>query len=160
MAVSNNNAKAVKVSKTVNIGKSVKFDRSGITSKLLILLVACLVLGIALGGFTFYKLTQNDCFEMLPCSTQKIDMVIGGEDGLTNYEDPGVKCISFGKDITSKVKIKYLYREDINQDTEVVDKIDPNRGGIYYVVYTVSNFKYKKVQLVRNVTVIVFRTED
>ncbi len=146
---------AVKTSKSgLSLGKAVKFDRNGLSTKLLIILCVCFLVGAVLGGGGLYLLTKNDSFEMVAAANQEVDLVIGGEEKLDHYVELGVKCVAFNKDITDDVKITYLYREDITHDTKEVDTVDPNTAGIYYVVYTSSNFKYRNVQLVRNVIVL------
>lgn len=154
-----NSAKAVKKSRSgLTLDKSVKFDHRGINSVLFTILCASFIVGAVLGGLGLNALTKHDCFEMVAAANQQVDLVIGADETLTEYVEPGVKCVSFGKDITKDVKITYLYREDITHDTKEVSAIDTSVEGIYYVVYTSSNFKYKNVQLIRNV--IVLRAED
>ena len=158
MAGNYSSAKAVRTSKSAPKIGGFRFDGRGMSLGLLLVCVACLAAGVLLGGFGFHILTKNDCFEMIAAAGEEVDITIDGSENLTTYKDPGVKCVSFGKDISADVKIKYLYREDISQDTREVAAIDLTVAGIYYVVYTSSNFKYKNVQLVRNV--IVLRVED
>ena len=160
MAGNNSNAKAVRTSKTTPKISGVKFDGKGMSLGMFLACFACLAAGVLLGGFGFHVLTKNDCFEMVAVAGEDVDITIGGDENPTEYHELGAKCVSFGKDLSNEVKIKYLYREDITQDTREVDMIDPTVAGIYYVVYTSTNFKYKKVQLVRNVNVIVPRVED
>ena len=134
-----------------------KIETRGVSSVVFIAVLACLILGILVGGFTFHAITKNDCFEMNTLATQ-IDMEIGSEGNPSTYKELGVKCVSFGKDVSDSVQIKYLYREELTQETQEVDNIASDVAGIYYVVYTSSNFRYKTVQLVRTVKVI--RTVD
>ena len=135
----------------------IKFETRGIPSAVFVVILAFLIIGILAGGFGFHAITKNDCFVMNAVDG-KINLEIGGDGNLTDYTELGVKCISFGKDVSNTVQIKYLYREELTQDTQEVDTIANDIAGTYYVVYTSSNFKYKTVQLVRTVKVI--RTED
>lgn len=161
MAGNYNNAKAVRTSSSkpnVNL-KGVRVDTRGMSLTVVLVCFACLAVGVLLGGFGLHALTKDDCFEMNTLSGYTdADIEIGGESNITDYLELGVTCVSFGKDISADVKIEYLYREDISHEPQKVTAIDPDTAGIYYVIYTTSNFKYKNVQLIRNV--IVYRTED
>lgn len=141
---------------TLKVG-GFKIDTRGVSSAVFIVVLACLILGILAGGFGLYAVTKNDGFEMIALA-DKIDYEIGGEGNPGTYEELGVKCVAFGKDANDSVQIKYLYREELTKETQEVDTIAEDVAGIYYVVYTSTNFKYKTVQLVRTVKVI--RTED
>ena len=145
-----------KSSATLKVG-GFKINTRGVSSAVFIVVLACLILGILAGGFALYVVTKNDCFEINTFATQT-DIEIGSEGNPSDYKELGVKCIAFGKDVSDSVQIKYLYREGLTQDTKEVDKITKDIAGIYYVVYTSSNIKYKKVHLVRTVT--VYRVED
>jgi len=137
---------------TLKVG-GFKIDTRGVPSAVFIVVLACLILGILVGGFGLYAVTKNDCFEINTLSGN-VDLEIGSEGNPATYEELGVKCVSFGKDVSASVQIKYLYREELSQNTQEVDSIADDIAGIYYVVYTSSNFKYKTVQLVRTVKVI------
>lgn len=153
--MANNSAKAVRVARpTIKIDKSVRISRNGMSSAMFITLIAFLIAGVFLGGFSMYSLTKNDCFELLPATNQEIDLVIGAEEDFKDYDEFWVKCVAFGKDVSASVEVKFYYREDINHDPQIVEKINPEIAGDYYVVYTSSNFKYKNVQLIRNVQVV------
>lgn len=97
-----------------------------------ILLVVFLAVG-ALGGFFGVQLlTKNDIFELV--GEQEITINIGSE-----YHEEGVKIISFGKDISAKVKT------ETNLDSDVAGK--------YYIKYTVDDFRFKDVVRYRYITV-------
>lgn len=130
-----------------------KITHRGISSALVIVILAGIILGALTGGFLVKFLTRNDCFVMLPLDGQ-INLEIGGDTGVTAYHEPGVKCVSFGRDVTDTVSIKYYYREDLSHDAVIVTGIDTNVPGCYYVVYTSSTLQYKTVQHVRNVIVM------
>ncbi len=151
------NVKAVKTTKPKLKVTGFKIDNRGMSSSFIIITLACLIIGILLGGFGLHVLTKDDCFEMIQLAG-KIDLTIGGEGNPSTYEELNVKCVAFGQDVSDSVKIKYLYREDITHDTCEVEQIDPSIDGFYYVVYTSTNLKYRTVQLIRNVTVL--RSED
>lgn len=154
---SNHFTRAVRTTKPALKIRNVKINTRALSSGVFLIVFICLIIGASFGGIGTYILTRNDCFEIVQSSNQ-VDMVIGGDGNPSTYEELGVKCVAFGQDATSSVKIKYLYREDITHDTQAVDEIDVNVGGIYYVVYTSTNLKYRTVQLIRNVVVV--RAED
>lgn len=140
---------SVKTSKSTYKVGNLKIHKK--STVIIMVSVACFILGILIGVFILHALTKDDCFEVN--GQADIELVSGDV-----YEELGVKCISFNQDVTETVRIQYFYREDMSYDTCEVDKIDTTIDGIYYVVYTSSNFKYRAVQLIRNV--IVLRTED
>ena len=146
-------AKAVRTSKSIYPFNKVKINTRGKSSTLLSILLICLLVGILIGGSSLYVLTLNDCFEIVAADGE-VDWEIGGESNHRAYQELGVKCVAFGQDATDSVSIKYLYRENIYHDTEEVKMVNPEVVGIYYVVYTSNNFKYRTVQLIRNVIVV------
>ena len=98
-------------------------------------------------------LTKNDCFVMNKYANGETDISIGAGEEYSSYQEIGVKCFAFNKDISSNVKIEYFYREDITKDYAQVSGVDCEKPGIYYVTYTVDNIKYRTVKLIRNVIV-------
>lgn len=146
------NTKAVRTVKPKLQLSKMKIDTKGVSSRLLLITLAFFIIGILAGGFGLHFLTQNDCFEMVSVAGST-DIEIGGESNPDTYQELGVKCIAFGKDVSDTVIIKYLYREDISHDPREVTSIDASVEGFYYVVYTSSNLKYRTVKLIRNVIV-------
>lgn len=149
----NNAAKAVRTTKPIFNVKNVKIAERGKSSVIVIVTLACLIVGILLGGLSLHFLIKNDCFEMIAYG-DTVDLEIGGEGNSTTYEELGVKCVAFGQDVKDSVSIKYFYREDITHDVQEVTEINPDKIGFYYAVYTSSNVKYRHVQLIRNVVVV------
>lgn len=140
---------------------------------LVVVVVVFLLVGIALGIGSYYYLTKDDCFELLPyegVAVSENDWLYVGKnssDGtmsgdVENFvETEGnfhVKCVAFGKNISDKVTIKYFYRETMLDDAVEVLGVDENVSGYYYAVYQVDNIKYKGVQLIRDIYVL--REED
>lgn len=129
-----------------------------------------LLVGLA-GGFFGYKvLTKNDSFEInayayvnqtknLNNETAK-DLYpdLGEETAVLfvneEYKEAGTTCVSFGKDISQDVKTTYYYREDISHDYSQVESVDTSVSGYYYAVYNIENFKYSKIDLIRNIIVL------
>ena len=119
-----------------------------------ILVVLFLALG-AVGGFFGIKYAfKNDTFEMLAYANGEIDIVIGPDEEVKQYTELGTKCVSFGKDESSKCVVTYYYREDLSQEQTQVDSVDINKAGMYYAVYTTSATRYKSVTLIRNIYVV------
>lgn len=99
-----------------------------------ILLLVLFAVG-AVGGFFGYKmLTSKDKFELVGDKT--ITLKVGEE-----YEELGVVCISFGKDISDKVKISGVFDFDVE--------------GMYNIQYTIDDIRFGNVRLVRTIIVEV-----
>lgn len=150
--------KREKTSQTIKQKKSnVKLNKKKIKRSLKKPIILCavifFVIGIVGGFFAINYLTKNDCFVMTKYSNGETDISIGAGEEYSSYQEIGVKCIAFNKDISSSVKIEYFYREDITKDYTQVSGVDCEKSGIYYVTYTVDNIKYKTVKLIRNVIV-------
>ncbi|MBQ8451707.1 MAG: hypothetical protein IJ538_02900 [Clostridia bacterium] len=127
----------------------------------IILIALALVIGLVGGYFGAKFFLKNDTYEMIASSTGTIDVTIGfdEEDGmLTEYVEPGVRCIAFGKDISSECTVTYYFRDDLTKDETLVSGVDENTPGIYYAVYSCPNLKYRNVKLIRNI--IVLKEED
>ncbi len=100
---------------------------------LLIFIIALsLVLGGIVGYFTGWALIKNDKFVI---NGESIIEVFIGE----SYEDEGAIAISFGKDVSSKIKTE----SNVNYDEE----------GNYYIKYTVDNIRYRGVERYRTIIV-------
>ena len=96
---------------------------------LTIVFVICVV-----GGYFVAKyLTQNDVFEII--GEKRIEIMVG-----QTYQDEGARAISFGKDISDKVK------SESTVNNEVADT--------YYIKYTVDDIRYRGVERHRIVVVI------
>lgn len=96
---------------------------------LTIVFVICVV-----GGYFVAKyLTQNDVFEII--GEKRIEIMVG-----QTYQDEGARAISFGKDISDKVK------SESTVNNEVADT--------YYIKYTVDDIRYRGVERYRIVVVI------
>ena len=145
----------IKAREDSNAGKAVKKQLSKKTNQpLIISIVLCLVVGALVGYFALGYFTKNDCFVMNNYSENEIDVYIGGETNVTEYVEKGAKCVAFGQDITSEIKVTYKYREDMSFDAIEVTEIDESKAGIYYAIYTVDNLRYKGIELIRNIIVI------
>lgn len=105
------------------------------THKSIILCVLLfLILGFGGGYVTTMFITKNDTFELI--GDKSVTLNLNEE-----YQEKGVKAISFGKDLTNKVTI------DSN--------LDINKVGEYRIIYTInSSLKYKNIKRVRYISVV------
>ena len=122
--------------KKSTLGKTLKKETKKQAKKnplVAVLLLALLAVG-AVGGFFGIKvLTKNDTFQLV--GQQEVELAIGQD-----YVEEGVKIVSFGKDVSEKVKT------ETNLNTE--------EAGQYYVKYTVDDFRFKNVVRYRYITVV------
>lgn len=98
-----------------------------------ILLTIVFVICVVGGYFVAKYLTQNDVFEVI--GEKRIEIMVG-----QTYQDEGARAISFGKDISDKVK------SESTVNNEVADT--------YYIKYTVDDIRYRGVERYRIVVVI------
>ncbi|MBQ8909259.1 MAG: DUF5011 domain-containing protein [Clostridia bacterium] len=117
-------------SKTVNLKKVAKKHVK--KKPWLILLVFVIALGAVGGFFAADYLTKNDTFEII--GEQTIYLNVGQK-----YEDEGAKVISFGRDVSHKIKSE--------------NTIDESQPGEYYIKYSIDDFRFGKVCRYRYVIV-------
>lgn len=119
-----------------------------------ILALVFLVIGFA-GSFCLVKFGfAGDKFVMVAGTDNQIDMYIGKSEFYQTYEEFGVEVVSFGKDYSKEYKVEYYYRYELTDEKQKVDKVDENKPGIYYAVYTTNASRYKSVTLIRNIIVL------
>ena len=122
------------------------------------MVVVAIVVGLLGGYFITSAITKNDTYEMVTYANGSADIYIGPEEDYQTYEELGVKCIAFGKDVSSKYSVTYYYRADMTEDAVEVDGVDLNQPGVYYAVYKAPSAKYTTVKLIRNI--FVLKEED
>ena len=124
---------------------SLEKSLSKLPAKTLVLIVLWFVLGAAIAFSTLFLVCKDDKF------------VVNGQKNITitigsTYTDDGVTIRSFRKDISNQVDIKVY-----DQDGKLLDKglsaIDTSAAGEYKIVYSVSNIRYKNVELIRTLTI-------
>ena len=98
-----------------------------------ILLTIVFVICVVGGYFVAKYLTQNDVLDII--GEKRIEIMVG-----QTYQDEGARAISFGKDISDKVK------SESTVNNEVADT--------YYIKYTVDDIRYRGVERYRIVVVI------
>ena len=121
--------------------KTVKTMNTGI----LMISVLFLVVGVAIGSYSAAALTENDCFALLGPK----EITIKVNDSF-NYQDEGVKIVSFGRDISNQVVINTSLPKD-EQGKYIVDTSTP---GIYTITYTVNDIKYGHIQRIRSIRIL------
>ena len=100
--------------------------------KTLIASLFLIIVGFTIGAGAYFLVCKNDTFEIV------------GNDEITltldeTYEDPGVKIIEFGKDISENATVKTNLSK--NDD----GKYYSNEIGTFYIEYSVDSIKYGKV---------------
>lgn len=116
------------------------------------LYIICFVLAAALGYLGLSMFTKNDEFVVINYGeTQKVDCVLNVND---QYIEQGASCISFGKDVSKEVSVKYYYRLDMFSDYVEVSSVDTSVAGIYYACYSSENLKYSNIVLTRTIEVL------
>ncbi|MGI6377452.1 MAG: hypothetical protein ACOX0I_00040 [Bacilli bacterium] len=135
-----------------------------------VILVVFLVIGAVAGYFVVNKIGANDCYEIKAYdyslakknihdeTAKSLYGDLGAETAIIfvdeTYKEEGVKCIAFGRDCSNECQVTYYYREDISHDPVIKDKVDSSVAGFYYAVYKSPAFKYKDVELIRNIIVV------
>ncbi len=104
-----------------------------------------LLLGIGAGIGAYTLVSADDCFKLK--GDEAYTFKVGAN--VTEYTDEGVKIISFGKDISSKVEVK-TNLEEIDDGVYAIDTSEPVE---YYMIYTVDDAKFGKIQRVRTITI-------
>ena len=110
--------------------------------------ILALAIGIGVGVGACAFLCRNDGFEIVGKSALTVQRV--EESGkLYEYTDKGVKIVSFGKDISDKVKVD-TNMEEIDDGVYAFDASEEN---VYYIVYTVDDVRFGEIRRVRTITV-------
>jgi hypothetical protein len=138
--------KTAKTAKS-KVKRKVKSKAKRISAASYVIWVLALVFGVALGAFACYFLCRNDGFELKGKSEYTLE--VGGEGSSVTYTDKGASVVSFGKDISKKVKVSTSL-------TEVGDgeyKIDTSKEGVYYIIYTVDDVRFGDIKRVRTIRV-------
>lgn len=108
--------------------------------------ILALAMGIGAGVGTCAFICRNDGFEIIG----KREITVQTQEGkVYEYTDKGAQVISFGKDISDRVKV------DTNM-TELDDGLysfDASKEGFYYIVYTVDDVRFGDIRRVRTITV-------
>ena len=154
--VKHNNSKIKKSAASLVSEKNIKKSKKSLSKMGIswIIIAASILVGLLAGFLTTKLITKNDVYEMVTYANGSADVYIGKEEDVKYYSELGVKCISFGKDVSNKFSVTYYYRADETQDEVKVDKVDETKEGIYYAVYTSPAKKYSTVKLIRDIFVL------
>ena len=108
--------------------------------------ILALALGIGLGAGVCAFLCRDDGFELIG----KSEITIPVEEGkIYDYTDKGVRAVSFGKDISKRVKVE----TNMAESDDGVYSFDASNAGLYYLIYTVDDPRYGEIKRVRTITV-------
>ncbi len=129
------------------VKRKVKSKAKRISAASYVIWVLALVLGLALGAFACYYLCRNDRFELKGKSEYTLE--VGGEGSSVIYVDKGASVVSFGKDLSKKVKVSTSLIEV--DDGEY--KIDTSKEGVYYIIYTIDDVRFGEIKRVRTIRV-------
>ena len=99
----------------------------------LIFLMIFFVIAVVCGYFVARHITRNDVFEII--GEKEITISIG-----ESYQDEGARAISFGRDITDKIKSESTVNNEV--------------AGSYYIKYTVDDIRYNGVARYRVIIVV------
>lgn len=105
-------------------------------------LALALGIGAGIGAYTF--ISRDDCFRLNGEKSYTVD--VGTQ---MTYVDEGANVISFGKDISDRVKIE----TNLTETEDGKYTADTSKPAEYYIIYTVDSIKYGEVQRVRVITV-------
>ncbi len=105
-----------------------------------------LAIGLAVGAGACAFLCRNDGFELIG----KSEIYVPVEEGKSyDYIDKGVRAVSFGKDISNRVKV----RTNMIETDDGEYSFDASEEGVYYLIYTVEDPRYGNVRRVRTIIV-------
>ncbi len=108
--------------------------------------ILALAIGIGVGAGACAFICRDDGFELIG----KSEISIPVEEGKTyDYTDKGVKAVSFGKDISRRVKVN----TNLTETDDGVYELDASKEGLYYIIYTVDDPRYGNIKRVRMITV-------
>lgn len=102
-----------------------------------ILIVAALLLGIVGGALTCYLMSRSDAFDLKGAKSYQLEL--SADAGATfTYVEEGVEAISFGQDVSGKVKVETTLAKDAAG--HYVIPLD--KEGVYTITYTVDSIKF------------------
>jgi len=127
--------------------RKIKSKAKKISAASYVIWVIALLLGLALGAFACYYLCRNDGFELKGKSEYTLE--VSGEGTSVIYTDKGAEVVSFGKDISKKVKVS----TSLSEVGDGEYKIDTSKEGVYYIIYTVDDVRFGDIKRVRTIRV-------
>lgn len=118
--------------------------RRGLGVKGILIVLLVMIMGIGVGVGAFYFVGRNDCFELIGEDYVVLEL---GE----KYIDQGVKVISLGKDISSKVVVETDGLIDNGDGSFSATSADR-----YAIIYKSNDIKYGKLFTVQRIRFIDF----
>lgn len=106
-----------------------------------------LAIGLAVGAGACAFLCRNDGFEVLGKKEQHLPILGEGEGEVYEFTDKGVKIVSFGRDISDRVKVRTNMTEVDAEEGKYA--FDGTKEGVYYLIYTVDDPRFGEIQRVR-----------
>lgn len=134
----------VKVSKSKQ--KKIAKAAKATSAKAWLVALLFLILGLGGGAFSCWMICRKDCFEII--GQEELVFTLDNED--ERYVDEGVKIVSFGKDVSSSVKI------ETNLLVDEQGRYYAEEEGTYYIKYKSNDLKYGKIFTVEKVRLITF----
>ena len=110
----------------------------------IIISILCLAIGVFAGAFAYSFISADDGFYLKGDKEYTVPMGTS-----FTYYDEGAKVISFGQDISDRVRVETNLRE-VDDGEYTVDTSVP---GDYYIIYRVDSIKYGEIMRVRTITV-------
>lgn len=124
--------------------KETKKAYKRLTPLSVVVIVSVFVLSVVLGVVAEKLITRKDEFVLLGNKSYEIE--VGQE---FTYTEEGFRIISFGKDLSDKVKID----TNMTKNLDGTYSIDTSVEGDYFIKYTVDSHKFGKIKRVRTFTV-------
>ena len=137
-----NSRNAIKKSARNSIEKSLL----KMPTKTIVCIVLCFLFGVLIAFSSLFLVCRNDKFVIN--GQKNISIIVG-----TEYKDEGVTIKSFGKDISNQASIK-VYKDGKFLE-KGLDDIDTTQEGDYQIVYSLSNLRFRNVELIRTLSISI-----
>ena len=124
----NTKTKSTKSKEQKNIEKAIK-KMHPITLAVGLIFLA---VGILVGYLTSYFISKDDTFELIGDSSIVVEV---GDAGV--YTDEGVKCISYGRDLSKNVVVN----TNMTKNDDGTYTFDTSAEGEFYIIYTVDDVR-------------------
>ena len=108
--------------------------------------ITLFVVGCLAGAVVGNVLSKNDTFELVGSN------VSYEINSTAIYQDEGVKLVSMGRDLSNKVNIE-VSKGLIQNDDGTFRVQDTSKEGMYYIIYTTTDFKFSKIRKIRYIYV-------
>lgn len=123
--------------------RSAKSTLKNAGAKTLIIVLLCLILGVAVGFGAWWFVCKDDCFKLV--GNDEIVLTLDEK-----YVDEGVEIVAFGKDESESIVIETNLQIDENGN------FYSDEVGTFYITYKSDCFKYGTLFKVQKVRLITF----